>query len=83
MEFPPPPPGPRFHEHSIVRSEKSMQDLLTYHYHLLTVFSQIAASCATLAFLLAIFVSLGQLFAVRQAKLSYHGWTTNLGWYLG
>ena len=58
-----------------------MQGLLTSHHHLQLYLTQVTAACATLVLIIVIFVPLEHFFAVRQAKLFYKGWATNVGWY--
>ena len=54
---------------------------LASHHRLWSYLGQAAASFATLALVIAVFVPLEHFFAVRKERLFYPGWATNLGWY--
>src|SRR5271165_4788685 len=58
-----------------------MQAFLSSHQHVLVYLRQFISSIATLAVVIAIFVPLEALFAVRKARVFYPGWSVNLGWY--
>lgn len=58
-----------------------MHDLLAAHHHLLALVTQLGGASVTLPLIIAIFVPLEQMFAVRPAGVFYPGWATNLAWY--
>ena len=58
-----------------------MPAFLAAHHHLVGYLIQALQICVSLALVIAIFAPLERLFAVRQARLFYRGWSLNLGWY--
>jgi len=58
-----------------------MSGLLAAHHHVLAYLVQAVRSGLVLVLLIALFVPLEHLFAVRKGGMFARGWATNLGWY--
>jgi len=58
-----------------------MNEFFAAHQHAFAYLIQAIRTCLLLVLIVAVFVPLEHLFAVRREKLFYRGWSVNFGWY--